>query len=452
MARFPKSSPRVILFGLIAFVPLGNGLRGQAFNDFTLAPHHYQSIEGRDAMSRLVARARAGEYDFGSESGLPLLRKLLADLNVPETSQVLVFSKTSLQKDLISPENPRALYFNEDTHVAWMPGGKVEIITFDPDAGGMFFIEEPVKEAPDRIAFTSPGGCFGCHAGAATNFLPGPLARSSYTSEDGRRLGAVRGHNRISHAVPFKDRWGGYFVTGAPDSSGHLGNGFAVRESGQVNVRKGGSPTGGNQALTSLAAFFDGKKYPRPDANVLPLLLFDHQIEAHNLIMEALYRARHAAYEAGKNGGEILQSTREGTDRAFDRLVRYLLFADEVPLSGDRFVVSEDFKRDFLKNRKTGSNGLSLKDLDLKSRLFSHRLSYMIYARSFEEAPPLLKDGVYDRLWKVLSPETPPAGYDYFEAGERERILSILRSTKNDLPPAWMAGQGAAPGRLANAE
>lgn len=443
-----KRSPRHLLPGLIALVPFGNELQGQAFNDFTLAPHHYEEIVGRDAMSQLIAKAGAGEYDFGNERGLPLLKKLLAALNVPESSQVLVFSKTSLQKDLIMPENPRALYFNEDTHVAWMPGGKVEIIAFDPDAGGMFFIEEPVKDAPDKITFTTKGGCFGCHAGAATNFLPGPLARSGYTSEDGRRLAAVRGHNRMSHSVPFENRWGGYFVTGAPDTMDHLGNAFAVRENGRVEMRRGDAPNDGRSlAVTSLASFFDGGKYPRPDANVLPLLLFDHQIEAHNLIMEAIYRSRHAEYEAAKNGGVIPQPTREGTELAFARLVRYLLFADEVPLPGNGLIPSEDYKRDFMKGRRTNEGGLSLKDFNLNERLFSHRLSYMIYADSFEGAPLAFKEEVYERLWEILSPELPPSGYEYFEPGERSRIISIVRATKKDLPECWDANASAAEGR-----
>ncbi|MEM7603536.1 MAG: hypothetical protein AAF357_19250, partial [Verrucomicrobiota bacterium] len=199
----------------------------QAFNDFEDHPHDYYEGVADDPMTRLLVRAELGDYDFGAETGLPLVRKLLADLNIPESSQVLVFSQTSLQRGLIGPDNPRAMYFNEDTHLAWMPGGKIEIISFDPDKGGMFFLEEPPVNPGEKVTFTSPERCFGCHGGSATNYLPGPLARSHFTSDRGRRLGALQSHERIGHQIPFEERWGGYFVTGAPETLAHLGNTFA---------------------------------------------------------------------------------------------------------------------------------------------------------------------------------------------------------------------------------
>jgi hypothetical protein len=410
-------------------------LQGQAFNDFSLAPHNYGSVEKTDQMSQLIKRSGQGQFDFGTEDGLPLLKKILAALDVPESSQILVFSRTSLQKELIGPDNPRAMYFNEDTHVAWMPEGKVEIISFDPHVGGIFFIEEADRKPDLPIRFTSQGGCFGCHGGAATNYLPGPLARSTYTSSAGQRLGQVRGHNRMGHQVPFPDRWGGYFVTGAPASLGHLGNAFATRESGTATVA-----SVSDSMKTDLGDFFDTEKYLRPDSNVLPLLLFDHQIEAHNLIMECVYRWRHLEYETAKNGGVAPGDTRGKTEKAFEKLVRYLLFADEAPLPGSDFLVSAEYREEFRKSRKVDANELSLRDFDLKTRLFSHRLSYMIYARSFEDAPAGMRAEVYRRIWKILAPEAPPAGYEYFAPGEREKIFSILKATKTDLPEEWTGG------------
>src|SRR5215813_2079937 len=42
------------------------------------------------------------------------LTSVLEQLDIRSDSQILVFSKTSFQKDLISPAAPRALYFNDD--------------------------------------------------------------------------------------------------------------------------------------------------------------------------------------------------------------------------------------------------------------------------------------------------------------------------------------------------
>jgi hypothetical protein len=50
---------------------------------------------------------------------------------------MLVFSVTSLQKEIISPRRPRSLYFNDDTYVAYVPGGKIEVISLDPELGGI---------------------------------------------------------------------------------------------------------------------------------------------------------------------------------------------------------------------------------------------------------------------------------------------------------------------------
>src|SRR5690349_3215297 len=57
---------------------------------------------------------------YGQSSGY--LRSVLDALNVPVESQMLVFSKTSAQARLISPQNPRSLYFNDAVTIGWVPG------------------------------------------------------------------------------------------------------------------------------------------------------------------------------------------------------------------------------------------------------------------------------------------------------------------------------------------
>ena len=56
------------------------------------------------------------------------LAGLLAKLDVPVSSQMLVFSTTSLQLRPIRQDNPRALYFNDDIHIGYIPGGKIEVL------------------------------------------------------------------------------------------------------------------------------------------------------------------------------------------------------------------------------------------------------------------------------------------------------------------------------------
>jgi len=427
----------IVTFLAVVFAGLWNtSAFAQAFNDFELEPHNYYERTAEDGMSRLIASWREGKHDFGSETGLVALQKLLTDLDVPVSSQVIVFSKTSLQRDLVSPENPRAMYFNEDIHVAWMPGGKIEVNSFDAGTGGMFYFEVQPKNPGDRVGFEQPRSCFGCHGGSATNFLPGPLARSNFTDATGRRLRGVRSHNRIGHSIPFAERWGGYFVTNAPPTLEHMGNSFAVRAGREISI-----PESGKRSTTDLSEFFDVEKLLRPDSNILPLMLFDHQIELHNLLVEALYRHRTEEYNAEQNGGVPRKDLAKKTDSHFDKLVRYFLFADEPSLAGHEFDPAPDFVSDFHRNQRTDSAGQSLKDLDLKTRIFKNRCSYMIYSRSFEEAPQSMKDRVYDRLWDILSPEEAPDEYAYLDSDERRRILDILKATKSDLPESWKAAE-----------
>lgn len=423
------------LFSALLLAPVlsASALRAQAFNDFLVPPHDYNSIRGRDAMSRLIERTAAGEDTFGEETGLPLLRRLLDELDMPESSQVLLFSKTSLQREYIDPENPRAIFFNENGYVSWMPDGVIEVLMFDPDAGGLFFIEELPEERSDpRMAFVKGRGCTGCHSGSATNFLPGPMARSGHVDAEGKRIGSISGHIRMNHGVPLSDRWGGFYVTGAHASLGHLGNALARREGGKTILDRHGAPM-----LSELSGIFDVSRYPRRDADALALLLFDHQIEAHNLLMETRYRWRLVEYERERSGGEASTIAREGLERGLRRLVRYLLFADEASLDGSALSVSSDFRRDFLASRRTDPEGRSLRDLDLGERMFTHRLSYMIDSQAFAEAPREMRALVYERLGGILLPEATPDDFDYFDEGEREAIVSILKATKDDLPPGW---------------
>ncbi|MEI9892352.1 MAG: hypothetical protein WDN28_00075 [Chthoniobacter sp.] len=82
----------------------------------------------------------AGRVLLDGSGEKPFLLSLLRALDVPATSQMLVFSTTSLQLRLITPANPRALFFNEDVYVGYIPGGRIEIVSIDPALGGIYYI------------------------------------------------------------------------------------------------------------------------------------------------------------------------------------------------------------------------------------------------------------------------------------------------------------------------
>ena len=62
---------------------------------------------------------------------------------------MLVFSKTSLQRDRISPRTPRAVYFNDDLYVGFCRLGEVlEVAVADPQLGTVFYTldQEPAAK------------------------------------------------------------------------------------------------------------------------------------------------------------------------------------------------------------------------------------------------------------------------------------------------------------------
>ena len=103
----------------------------------TIDQHPAIDYRGRavaDAVSRLPASILA----FDGKQGY--LRSVLAALDIPLESQVLVFSKTGIQHLFTGPENPRALYFNDHVVVGYIPGAPIlEIASHDPRQGVIFY-------------------------------------------------------------------------------------------------------------------------------------------------------------------------------------------------------------------------------------------------------------------------------------------------------------------------
>src|SRR5262245_14665028 len=101
--------------------------------EFEQEPIQYSLSQPDNRVSRLIERIGAGGVTLAHEPRFGYLRALLSELNVPVSSQMLVFSKTSLQRHRISPRTPRALYFSDDVYVGFCQQGDVlEISAVDP--------------------------------------------------------------------------------------------------------------------------------------------------------------------------------------------------------------------------------------------------------------------------------------------------------------------------------
>jgi hypothetical protein len=136
------------------------------------------------------------------------------------------------------------------------------------------------------------------------------------------------------------------------------------------------------------------------------------------------------------SGGRLTADQEKELDDQAEQVTRYLLFADEPalpgPVGGDA-----EFKQDFLKSRRAASSGGSLKDFDLRTRLFKHRCSYMIYSSVFSGLPAEMKHRVFRRLADALNVSKPDTAYAFLPETEKSAIRTILRETLAGLPPGW---------------
>src|SRR5208282_1914679 len=97
--------------------------------DIERDPIAYVKTPPANAVSRLQEEMAAGKRTLAFDAQFGYLPALLQELRVPHSSQLLVFSKTSLQRHRIAPRTPRAIYFNDQVYVGYCQRGDVLEIT-----------------------------------------------------------------------------------------------------------------------------------------------------------------------------------------------------------------------------------------------------------------------------------------------------------------------------------
>ena len=400
----------------------------QFFNDYSEEPHRYWDAELKDPMSALVRDLSSGRRRFAEseKEGRALVERLLKELNIPASSQVLVFSKTSLQKRAVHPGNPRAIYFNDDVYLGWMPGGRVEIGSVDPELGSVFYFQRDFDEDPEKPLFHRDRVCIQCHAGSPTNFLPGPMGMSVFPNELGRAVRSVDSFELSGHEIPFHDRWGGWYVSGKQGAMRHMGNTLAERTAGEVTIDREKHVN-----LVGFADFFPEEKYPAKGSDLLALLILDHQIGMHYRLMEAHYRVRQALWdkENTPEGEEPRSDYETELSESADTVLRYLFFCDEAALGAETVAGDSTYRDTFLAAKVPTKDGRSLRDLRLQERIFEYRCSYMIYNAAFTALPGVLKQAIFSRMRTVLKSDSSVEGFEHLGTGEKRAILEILTET-----------------------
>jgi len=414
--------PRLFTQGRWAWAVLGilamginSALRADQITDFTAAPHNYWQRELHDPVTLALSKIQRGELAVDTSGGLPFLRSLLQALHVPIHSQLLVYSATSFQSGLIHPSNPRALYFNEDVYVGYVPGGRVELIGIDPEVGAVFYIFSPLSYGAVP-AFERSTRCMNCHAGAETHHLPGLVAESVSASLSGGSLETYV-HDETGHQIPLEQRFGGWHLTGGHHLAHHYGNLLGTLAHGQLLTQ---------EILPGQMS--DLRHYLAPTSDILPHLIHEHQIGFVDRVLDAIYLVRELE---DKHADAAIQAA--AYEDAANTLTRYVLFADEAALPSNGIVGDPAYAREFFQTRKVASNGLSLRDLDLRHHMFRHRCSYMIYTPLWAALPEPVKSRVYRQMSEALQDTGAPAAYAYLSPQEKRDLRVILKDTL----PGW---------------
>jgi hypothetical protein len=379
----------------------------------------YRGSPTTDPVAALIRRMNAEEVSLTDESVAGYLRSVLDALAVPVESQIAVFNKDSLQARRIERGNPRSIFFNDAVTVGWVRGGLIELASQDPQQGVVFYTLDRPLPLIGKPQIVRRSDCLTCHYSYDTVGVPGMLARSV-------------GQTAVDHRLPLEQRWGGWYVTGQHGSIRHMGNADSAS-------LFGATPPTGTLNWPSLDGKVNMTGYLSPHSDIVALMVFDHQMHGMNLLSRIGWEARVAAYQQEHN--ELRSADADAPillRNAAREVVDYLLFVDEAALASP-IVGSTSFAERFGAHGPWDHRGRSLRQLDLKQRLFRHRCSYLVDTDQFEHLPQAAREAIFERMWQILSGQERDRRYSRLTLEDRRAVVEILRDTKKDLPAYFRA-------------
>ncbi len=392
---------------------------------------NYWNGEPTDAVARLQRRLESGAATLDFSGRFGYLPAVLKALDVPVSSQVLVFTKTSFQAVRIVPRIPRAIYHNDQVAVGWVRGGDVvEVASLDPKLGVVFYtLHQDRRMRPQFKLRTTE--CISCHVGPATLGIPGLLVRSVHPDRSGT---PQRAPSFITdHRSPLAERWGGWYVSGEHGSQRHLGNVIFEADGSE-------SPLIGERSanVLDLDPYINPYDYLRSTSDIVSLMTLEHQTRMTNLIVRLGYETLIAMHDRPDPTAlaDLPEEHRRTIENTAEELLRYMLFTDEEPLE-EPIRGNPDFVRDFEAAGRVDPQGRSLRQLDLDRRLMRYPCSYMIESEAFASLPAAAKQLVYRRLRDVLTGQDQSPEFLTLSVKDRHAILEILLDTQEDLPSDW---------------
>jgi len=436
MPRSARKFTSALLIGLA----LSAGAAGspQEFA-YDAPPINYSKSKPADRVADLDARLASGRAALSFDESHGYLQSVLKELEIPVSSQALVFSKTSFQRQWITPKSPRALYFNDDVYIGWVRGGEViEVASQDPRLGTVFYtLPQDPERSPRFLRQTD--NCLQCHDSTGLTLgVPGVTVRSIFPGPDGQPRFNLGGY-RTTWKSPFEERWGGWYVTGEHGTLRHLGNIFVPDEPNPdlTPLRDRGAN------LTDLAKKIDPEPYLSVTSDIVALMVLEYQTAVHNLITRANHETRIALVqndEINRSLGVPLRPLTEGTKRRIDYacepLVDALLYAEEAA-PGQPIQGTSGFTADFEKLGPCDRKGRSLRQFDLTRRMFKYPLSYLIYSKTFRALPPEAMEVVARRLRAILDGAVKKPTLAHLTPELRRDLVEIVTETHPRLAEAW---------------
>lgn len=407
--------------------------------DHQREPILYSQTESYDRVATLRDRINRRDIQLQWTEQTGYLTSVLRELNVPESSQVLVFSKTSLQSEKISPNHPRAVYFSDEVYVGFVDGGEViELAIADAELGCVFYTlrqTSPTQIARDAYRWRGQAfaprlqredsRCLQCHAATHTGRVPGLIVRSVHCDQDGNPQLNQQMFITIDSS-PMEQRWGGWFVSGSSGTQKHMGSPLDMNT---VRDLTASDPPTIRPNLIS---------YLRTTSDIVSLLLLEHQVTVQNAITTAGIAGRRAEFEhrsiqqaLGESEYPLSEAIQRRLDHAAEKVVEALLLKDAVRFSHP-VEPSNHFYREFQQAGPFDKQGRSLRELDLSTRLLRYPCSYLIYSAQFRGLPESIKSRIYRRIEQILRNQND-AGFRHLSGPDRKALSEILADTGIDL-------------------
>jgi hypothetical protein len=404
----------------------------------------YSGPATHNRVSRVQQKLLSGELKLSWDPQFGYLKSLLKALDINADSQVLVYSRTSLQVEYITGHKPRAVYFNDDTYVGYVQGTPlIEVATIDSQKGAVFYAFDNQQGGVSTRMEREGGRCLSCHD--TFSQMGGGVPRLMVLSapvEDPADSRTYVTADETDDRTPLSQRWGGWYVTGRTGTQTHFGNLPLRQERAGETLRE---MRGQRTNLANVRSYVDTSRWLSDKSDVVALLVLEHQTQLQNMMTRVNYKVRTIMSREDASGSvdaqpaaaprrweDITPADQQRLQKMIEPLVRALFFQGAATYQ-DRIEGSNGFAARVSDLGPKDSRGRSLRELDLATRLLRHPLSYEIYSDQFEGLPEYALDYINSRIVEVLKGRDTTGISASIPVAERQTIAEILMDTKPQL-------------------